>query len=130
MGLLGSGSNQSTSTTKSELSPQVAAASNKYLTLLQQLTAPGGQLPAMGTGPQPFQEVAPMTPQQLQSQQLVSSESFGPGGAPAGGQAPSPHDLVTTMMGTPYWWSQLGQNPWLLQAFSNPALNQVGQIYG
>jgi hypothetical protein len=125
---MGSGGPAQTQTTTQNLPPELGYWASRYLNALGQMVLPGGGLtPAQS--PLPYQAVAPMTPQQQQGMQLTSQETYGPGGAPSGGAAPSSQSLMQSIMASPYWQAQLAQNPYIAQAFSQPALNQVGQLY-
>jgi hypothetical protein len=130
MGMGGGG--QQTTTTEQKLPPNVSSAANKYLNALLQLTLPGGQ---PSQSPLPYQETAPLSPQQIQGMQLTSAETYGPAGASSqggsqGGQNPyTPQNLIWPMTASDYWQNQLQKNTSTLGAFSNPALNQIAQLY-
>ena len=120
---------QQTSTTHTNLPPGVEAAANRYLNSLLQYTLQPGSFNVVQS-PQPYQETAPMTPQQLQAMRLTSQETYGPAGAPGGGGgAPNANALMQGMMASPYWQQQLAANPYIQQAFSQPALGQLAQLY-
>ena len=118
---MGGGGRQTTETTQS-LPPEVAYWSNRYLNALGNLVMPGGKL---GQSPLPYQAVAPESPQQLQAAQLVSGETYGPKGAPSS-PGYNTQALMNSVAGTPYWQQQLAQNPMTANAFSLPALQQMG----
>lgn len=71
---MGSGGGPSTTTTTSEqrLPPYVQKIANQYITQLKNQVMPGGHL---APSPLPYQQVAPLTEQQLQSMQDVSQQA-------------------------------------------------------
>lgn len=121
----GSGGDQ-TQTTQQQLPPELSSWAGKYLNTLGQLILPGGQITQ---SPLPYQQVAPMTPQQLQGMQLVSNETYGPSGAPNAGPAPTQQQLMAGMTASPYWQNQMQQNPYTQGAFSPLALSQLSQLW-
>ncbi len=126
---MGSGGGNQTQTTTQTLPPELSHWANKYLNALGNQVMPGGKL---SPSPLPYQEVAPLTPQQTQGMQLTSQETYGPGGAPQGQGNPSitPQTLMQGIMASPYWRNQLRNNPSDAQAFSLPAMSQLAQLYG
>lgn len=90
------------------------------------LGGPGMQITQ---SPLPYQQVAPMTPQQTQGMQLVSNETYGPSGAPNAGPASTGNQLMQGMMASPYWQNQLQNNPYTQGAFSPAALSQLSQLW-
>ncbi len=128
---MGAGGGKQTSTTTTQLPPELSSWANKYLNALGNQVMPGGKL---GPSPLPFQEVAPLTPQQTQGMQLTSQETYGPGGPPPGSGALdsslTPQTLMAGIASSPYWRGQMWSNPSNQQAFSLPALSQLAQIYG
>ena len=138
---MGAGGSQTT-TTESKLPPELSKFANQYLNALAGITMPGGQALTPGQSNLPYQEVAPLSPQQTQAMNLVSSETYGPAtagftpqGAPPGGSGTntgataSLSDLMQGIAGSPYYVQQFAQNPWMQRAFSQPALNQATALY-
>lgn len=127
---MGSGGNQSQTTTSS-LPPELSSWANKYLNALGNLVLPNGQL---GQSPLPYQEVAPLTPQQIQGMQLTSNETYGPSGQAAGvsqasGTPINPNQLMSAIAASPYWQALMKSQPSTASAFSPAALNQLPGVY-
>lgn len=128
---MGSSGGHQSQTTTSSLPPELSHWANAYLNSLGNLVLPGGQL---GQSPLPYQEVAPLMPQQTQGIQLASNETYGPPGQAAGvsqasGQGIDPNQLMQTIMASRYWQQMLQKQPSTSQAFSTAALNQLPGVY-
>ncbi len=120
------GGGQQSQTTTSNLSPDLGYWATRYINALGNLVLPNGGKSGPAQSPLPYQEVAPLTPQQTQGMNLVSQETYGPSGAPAGGGT-NPNALMQAMMASPYW-QQISQ-PYMQSAFSPAAINQLPGVY-
>jgi len=127
---MGMGGGAPTETVTKSLPPELSHWANQYLNVLGQLVLPGGQ-PA--PSPLPYREIASLSPQQTQGMNLVSAETYGPGGQPKGGagQSSSPgiSDLMQGVAASPTMVGNFQQNPWMVRAFSGPALSQAAALY-
>ena len=125
---MGSSGGGQTTTQTQQLPPELQYWSSRYLNALGNLIMPGGNFSNLSGSPLPYEAVAPLTPQQQQGMNLVSSETYGPAGAPPGGGVDT-NALMQSIAASPYWQGQLQQHPYTKQAFSQPSLNQLGALY-
>lgn len=121
------GGNQSQSS-QSNLSPELGVWATRYINALGNLILPNQGRSGPAPSPLPYQEVAPLSPQQMQGMNLVSQETYGPGGAPSGGGI-DPNALQQAMMATPYWQMISATQPSVKSAISPLALNQLPGVY-
>lgn len=125
---MGSSSGGQSQTQTTELPPELQFWSSRYLNALGNLIMPGGNFANLSQSPLPYQAVAPLTNQQIQGMNLTSAETYGPQGAPQG-QGVDTNALMQSIAASPYWQGQMSRNPYTAQAFSQPALQQLGLAY-